>query len=41
MGEVGFAINKAVITGLLRKRMKFEGIIVTDWGLLTDAVNLG
>ncbi|KAJ5390551.1 uncharacterized protein N7496_001619 [Penicillium cataractarum] len=39
--EVGFAFNKAVITGILRNRMKFQGIICTDWGLLTDTVILG
>ncbi|MHC0432973.1 glycoside hydrolase family 3 protein [Streptomyces sp. O3] len=34
--EVGFGFNKGVITGLLRERLGFEGIVCTDWGLLTD-----
>ncbi|MGI6367006.1 MAG: glycoside hydrolase family 3 protein [Anaerolineae bacterium] len=32
--EVGFSFNKAVITGLLRERYGFDGIVCTDWGLL-------
>ncbi len=39
--EVGFAFNHPVITGLLRERLGFDGIVCTDWGLLTDAVMLG
>ena len=39
--EVGFAFNKAVITGLLREKLGFNGIICTDWGLITDAIILG
>ena len=39
--EVGFAFNKAVITGLLRETLGFNGIICTDWGLITDATILG
>ncbi|CAL5869068.1 uncharacterized protein PFLUO_LOCUS3296 [Penicillium psychrofluorescens] len=39
--EVGFAFNKDVITGLLREKLGFEGIICTDWGLITDATILG
>jgi beta-glucosidase len=35
--EVGFGFNKDVVTGLLRKRYAFDGIVCTDWGLLTDA----
>jgi beta-glucosidase len=34
--EVGFAFNKGVITGLLRERFGFDGIVCTDWGLLSD-----
>ncbi|HZR44730.1 MAG TPA: glycoside hydrolase family 3 N-terminal domain-containing protein [Ktedonobacteraceae bacterium] len=34
--EVGFGFNKDVITGLLRERYGFNGIVCTDWGLLTD-----
>lgn len=39
--EVGFAFNKTIMTGLLREKLGFEGIICTDWGVLTDAVILG
>ena len=39
--EVAFGFNKGVITGLLRDRFGFDGIVCTDWGLLTDAVILG
>ncbi len=35
--EVGFSFNKDVITGLLRERYGFDGVVCTDWGLLTDA----
>src|SRR5439155_5879374 len=34
--EVGFGFNKDVITGLLRERYGFEGVVCTDWGLLTS-----
>ncbi|MGX1934003.1 glycoside hydrolase family 3 protein [Microbacterium resistens] len=39
--EVGFGFNKDVLTDLLRDRLGFEGIVCTDWGLLTDAEILG
>ena len=35
--EVGFGFNKSVITGLLRERFGFDGIVCTDWGLISDA----
>jgi len=35
--EVGFSFNRDVITGLLRDRYGFDGIVCTDWGLVTDA----
>jgi beta-glucosidase len=34
--EVGFGFNKGVITGLLREKYGFDGVVCTDWGLLTD-----
>jgi len=34
--EVGFAFNKDIITGLLRDSLGFEGVVCTDWGLITD-----
>ncbi len=33
---VGFGFNRDVITGLLRERYGFDGVVCTDWGLLTD-----
>ncbi len=36
--EVGFGFNHGVITGLLRDRYGFDGVVCSDWGLLTDAV---
>ncbi len=32
--EVAFGFNRAIITGLLRERYRFDGIICTDWMLL-------
>jgi beta-glucosidase len=32
--EVGFAFNEPVVRGILRRRLGFEGIVVTDWNLL-------
>lgn len=34
--EVGFSFNKGIITGLLRGKYGFDGIVCTDWGLLTS-----
>jgi beta-glucosidase len=34
--EVGFGFNKDVITGLLRERYGFDGVVCTDWGLVTS-----
>jgi len=34
--EVGFGFNRSVLTGLLRERYGFDGVVCTDWGLLTD-----
>jgi beta-glucosidase len=39
--EVGFGFNKSIITGILRERLGFDGIVCTDWGLLTDVEILG
>ena len=33
---VGFGFNKGIITGLLREKYGFDGIVCTDWKLLTD-----
>src|SRR6185312_8088208 len=34
---VGFGYNRDVVTGLLRERYGFDGVVCTDWGLVTDA----
>lgn len=34
--NVGFSYNKEIITGLLRNKYHFDGIVCTDWGLVTD-----
>jgi beta-glucosidase len=39
--EVGFGFNKSVLTGLLRERFAFDGVVCTDWGLVSDAAILG
>ncbi|MFB9662840.1 glycoside hydrolase family 3 protein [Glycomyces mayteni] len=39
--EVGFGFNKSVITGLLRERYRFDGIVCTDWGLISDSEIMG
>ncbi len=39
--EVGFSFNKSVVTGLLREKYDFDGIVCTDWGLLTSLKVLG
>ena len=39
--EVGFGFNKSVLTGLLRERFGFDGIVCTDWGLITDSEIMG
>jgi beta-glucosidase len=33
--EVGFAFNKDIIDGLLRRKYGFDGVVCTDWWLLT------
>ena len=34
--DVPFAFNKEIITGLLRDSFNFQGVVCTDWGLVTD-----
>ena len=34
--EVAMAYNKAIITELLRNKYKYDGVVCTDWGLVTD-----
>ncbi|KAL4768736.1 beta-glucosidase C [Aspergillus nidulans var. acristatus] len=33
---VGFSFNKEIVTDLLRGELGFDGIVLTDWGLITD-----
>jgi beta-glucosidase len=39
--EVGFGFNKAVITGLLRGKYGFDGVVCTDWSLLSSMKIMG
>lgn len=34
--EVGFSYNKSIITGLLRNKYHYDGVVCTDWGLVSD-----
>jgi beta-glucosidase len=34
--EVGFGFNRTIITTLLRDQLGYDGIVCTDWGLITD-----
>ncbi|MCB0037971.1 MAG: glycoside hydrolase family 3 C-terminal domain-containing protein, partial [Anaerolineales bacterium] len=34
--NVAMSFNKAIITGLLREKYGYDGIVCTDWGLITD-----
>ena len=36
--EVGFAFSKGIITDLLRTHYGFDGVVCTDWGLITDGI---
>ena len=35
--NVGFAFNKYIITGLLRDSLGFDGVICTDWNIITSS----
>ena len=39
--SIGFSFNKPVVTGLLRETLGFEGVVLTDWGLVTDTTVAG
>lgn len=39
--EVAAGFNKGIVTDLLRGKLGFEGIVVSDWGLITDAIIAG
>ena len=34
--DVAMAFNKDIVSGLLRDRYRFDGIVCTDWGVITD-----
>lgn len=34
--DVGFSYNKDIITGLLRDSLGFDGVVCTDWAIVTD-----
>jgi beta-glucosidase len=34
--EVGFGFNRTIITTLLRDQLGYDGVVCTDWGLITD-----
>jgi beta-glucosidase len=34
--NVGFAFNKDIITTLLREKYHFDGVVCTDWGVISD-----
>ncbi|NAZ81353.1 glycoside hydrolase family 3 protein [Kineococcus sp. R8] len=34
--EVGFGYNRQIITGLLRGRLGFDGVVLSDWELVND-----
>ena len=39
--DVGFGFNRDIITGLLRNKYNFDGVVCTDWGLLSDTKVFG
>lgn len=39
--EVAAGFNKGIVTDLLRGELGFDGIVVSDWGLVTDAIIAG
>ena len=34
--EVGFGFNRTIITTLLRDQLGYDGVVCSDWGLITD-----
>lgn len=36
--DVAMAYNRAIINGLIRERYQFDGVVCTDWGLVTDLI---
>jgi len=36
--NVAMSFNKNIITGLLREKYHYDGVVCTDWGLITDGI---
>ena len=36
--EVGFGYNRQILTGLLREKLGYNGVILTDWELVNDNI---
>jgi beta-glucosidase len=36
--EVGFGYNRQILTGLLREKLGYRGVILTDWELVNDNI---
>lgn len=34
--DVAMSFNTSIITGLLREKYQYDGVVCTDWGLITD-----
>ncbi|KXJ86376.1 beta-glucosidase C [Microdochium bolleyi] len=39
--EVAFGFNKPIVTDLLRGKLGFQGVVVTDFGMITDHIIMG
>ncbi|WP_426226350.1 glycoside hydrolase family 3 protein [Pseudarthrobacter sp. DSP2-3-2b1] len=35
--QVGFGYNRQIITGTLREKLGYDGVVCTDWGLVTES----
>jgi beta-glucosidase len=35
--KIGFGFNRDIVAGLLREKYEFDGVVCTDWGMLTDS----
>lgn len=35
--QVGFGYNRRIVTGLLRDELGYDGVVCTDWGLVTES----
>jgi len=39
--DVGFAFNKEIITNMLRNRYGFDGVVCSDWSIISDKKMMG